>query len=80
MFSMIFLFNSLTDLVEAETVFLGEGIAYQIEPVPTHIASECGMCIATSEPSAELMSALLVGQGVAFTVQQRSSHQPSEGQ
>ena len=79
MFSMIFLFNSLTDLVEAETVFLGEGIAYQIEPVPTHIASECGMCIATSEGAAELMSALLVGQGVAFTVQRRSLGRTARG-
>lgn len=72
MFSMIFLFNSLTDLVEAENIFLGEGIPYQIEPVPTHIASECGMCIATTESSADLISALLTGHGLDFAMQERS--------
>ncbi len=71
MFFMIFLFNSLTELVEAETLFLGEGNTYQIEPVPTHIASECGMCIATTETEAELMSALLTSQGIDFVLQDK---------
>jgi hypothetical protein len=64
MFSIIFLFNSLSELVEAENIFLGEGNTYQIEPVPSHIASECGMCIATKEEGAEVLSALLTGQGI----------------
>ena len=68
MFSTIFLFNSLTELVEAENLFLGEGNTYQIEPVPSHIASECGMCIATRGEDAEIMSALLTGQGIEHTV------------
>ena len=68
MFSTIFLFNSLSELVEAENIFLGEGNTYQIEPVPSHIASECGMCIATKEEEAEVMSALLTGQGIEHSV------------
>lgn len=71
MFSMIFLFNSLSELIEAETIFMGEGRKYQIEPVPTHITSECGMCIAACSEDAELMSALLNGQGIEHTVSVR---------
>ncbi len=66
LFSTIFLFASLSELLEAENLFLGEGYKYQIEPVPTHIASECGMCIATNETDAEVMAALLTGQAIPF--------------
>ena len=68
---MIFLFNSLSELIEAETIFMGEGRKYQIEPVPTHITSECGMCIAAHTEDAEIMSALLNGQGIEHSVTAR---------
>jgi len=68
MFSTLFLFNSLSELVEAEIIFLGEGSAYQIEPVPSHITSECGMCIATQEENTEIMSGLLTAQGIEHSI------------
>lgn len=55
----IFLFTTIPDLMAAEMLCLGEGFHYRIEPIPTSISSECGMCIVLDNSSTMLFKTLL---------------------
>lgn len=46
---IIVLFPSITHLMQGEVACLENGWHYQIEPVPTNVSSECGMCIVIKE-------------------------------
>jgi len=42
---LILLFNSTSEALLAEKLFIRAGISYKIMPVPRHISSDCGVCI-----------------------------------
>ncbi len=70
-FRIILLFPSLSILMEAELLLLGEGYKYRVEPVPTHLTSECGMCISIPESILEVVLAQLNGQAIESSVETR---------
>lgn len=53
------LFNSVHDVIKAEKLIKAQGYDYQIVPVPTHISSECGMCVEINEEQSLEVSSLL---------------------
>ena len=51
----IIVFRSIHDVIKSERLFKNKGFDYQIIPVPSHLSSECGMCIEVNENSIEEM-------------------------
>ena len=45
----IIVFRSIHDVIKSERLIKDKGFDYQIIPVPTHISSECGMCIEVAD-------------------------------
>ena len=45
----IMVFRSIHDVIKSERLIKDKGFDYQIVPVPTHISSECGMCIEVTD-------------------------------
>lgn len=45
----IIVFRSVHDVIKSERLIKSKEIDYQIVPVPSHISSECGMCIEVYE-------------------------------
>lgn len=45
----IIVFKSIHDVIKSERLIKVKGFDYQIVPVPTHLSSECGMCIEVDE-------------------------------
>lgn len=41
----IIVFRSIHDVIKSERLIKDKGFDYQIVPVPSHLSSECGMCI-----------------------------------
>lgn len=50
---LIVVFRSIHDVIKSERLIKDKGFDYQIVPVPTHLSSECGMCIEVNEDSIE---------------------------
>jgi hypothetical protein len=46
---IIIVFRSIHDVIKSEKLIKNKGFDYQIVPVPTHLSSECGMCIEVNE-------------------------------
>lgn len=47
----IIVFRSIHDVIKSEKLIKSHEFDYQIVPVPTHLSSECGMCIEVNESS-----------------------------
>lgn len=47
--SFIVVFRSIHDVIKSERLIKNKGFDYQIIPVPSHLSSECGMCIEVNE-------------------------------
>lgn len=45
----IIVFRSIHDVIKSERLIKNKGFDYQIIPVPSHLSSECGMCIELNE-------------------------------
>lgn len=71
-FDTIIIFPSLSELMEAELLLLGEAHRYRIEPVPTHLTTECGMCIAIRQEDLAVIQAQLDGQDIEYGVEGRN--------
>ena len=53
------LFPSVSHVMKAERMLLGEGLAIKIIPVPKSISSDCGVCIRFEEKLVDKISAIL---------------------
>lgn len=51
----IIVYRSIHDVIKSERLIKVKGLDYQIVPVPSHISSECGMCIEVNENSIDEM-------------------------
>lgn len=55
----VLLFPSVSHVMKAERILLGEQIPIKIIPVPKTISSDCGVCIRFEEKLIEKIKALL---------------------
>ena len=53
------LFPSVSHVMKAERMLLGEGLAIKIIPVPKSISSDCGVCIRFEEKLIDKIAAIL---------------------
>lgn len=58
------LFQNTNAVIKAEKICVENGIAYQVIPVPTHISSECGMCLEINLADIDLLSIRLLEKDV----------------
>ncbi len=49
----IIIFRGIHDVIKSERLIKEKGFEYQIVPVPSHLSSECGMCIEVNENRVE---------------------------
>jgi hypothetical protein len=49
----IIVFRSIHDVIKSEKLIKHKGFDYQIVPIPSHLSSECGMCIEVNENTIE---------------------------
>ena len=45
----IIVFRSIHDVIKSEKLIKNKRFDYQVVPVPSHLSSECGMCIEVNE-------------------------------
>lgn len=69
---LVVLFRSISDLMESDLLCLTHGFAHQIEPIPSQVSSDCGMCIAISRNDAEALSQALHSRGIPFSIAPRT--------
>lgn len=62
------LFHNTNAVIKAEKICVENSIAYQVIPVPTHISSECGMCLEINLADIELLSIKLLEKGVPYSL------------
>ncbi len=53
------LFPSVSHVMKAERMLLGEGLAIKIIPVPKSISSDCGVCVRFEEKLLEKIGTIL---------------------
>ena len=53
------LFQSVSHVMKAERMLLGEGLAIKIIPVPKSISSDCGVCIRFEEKLLDKIETIL---------------------
>ena len=53
-----FLFNTIHDVLKAESALKDRGTSFELVPVPRALSSDCGVCVASERPSDEMIPLL----------------------
>ena len=63
---ILFLFQNVRTVIEAERLMVKAGLSVVVRPVPTKISSECGMCIQVSYIDTDFGCKILQEKGLIF--------------
>lgn len=60
----ILLFNNIREVIKAEKYCVKNGLEHTVMPVPTHLSSECGMCLRADFDNVKDIIESLKGAGI----------------
>lgn len=60
----ILLFNNIREVIKAEKYCVKNGLEHTVMPVPTHLSSECGMCLRADSDNINDILESLKGVGI----------------
>jgi hypothetical protein len=68
MSEVIITFRNVRLVIKADKLLQQHQLICKIVPVPEHISSECGMCIATNDENSQDIKQILNTHGIEYSV------------